>query len=99
MPASVQDPYSDAGLQFLYGQMMNQYAPPPAGFVNPATFVSNAPYTYTPPPANNLTLKTPVVDTTRPAPAPVTNYFTAPNGQVYASQDAYNAATANTGGG
>jgi hypothetical protein len=101
MPASVQDPYSDAGLQVLYGQMMNQYAPPPAGFVNPATFVSNAPYTYTPPPPNNLTLKTPVVDTANPAPAPapVTNYFTAPNGVLYASEAAYNAATANTGGG
>jgi hypothetical protein len=98
MPDSVQDPYSDAGLQFLYGQMMNQYAPPPVGQVNPATFVSNAPYTYTPPPQNNLTLKTPVVDSTKPV-APVNNYFTAPNGQVFASQDAYNASVSGSGGG
>jgi hypothetical protein len=77
--------------------MMNQYAPPPAGQVNPATFVSNAPYTYTPPPANNLTLKTPVVDTTKPA-TPVTNYFTAPNGVLYANEAAYNAANSRGGG-
>jgi len=70
MPASVQDPYSDAGLQFLYGQMMNQYAPPPAGQINPATFVSNAPYTYVPPPQTNLVLNAPIPDAARPAPAP-----------------------------
>jgi hypothetical protein len=68
LPASVQDPYSDAGLAFLYGQMMNQYAPAPPGQVNPATFVSNAPYTYIPPPPNNLTLQTPIPDAARPAP-------------------------------
>jgi hypothetical protein len=62
MPPSVQDPYSDAGLQFLYKNMMDQYGPPPAGFVNPATFVSNRPYTYVPPPVNNLVLNTPVAD-------------------------------------
>ena len=62
MPPSVQDPYSDAGLQFLYENMMNQYAPPPADFVNPGTFVSNRPYTYRPPPPNNLTLQTPIPD-------------------------------------
>jgi hypothetical protein len=68
MPASVQDPYSDAGLQFLYGQMMNQYAPQPASFVNPATFAPNSPYTYAPPPLNNLVLNTPIPDAARPAP-------------------------------
>ena len=104
MPASVQDPYSDAGLQFLYGQMMNQYAPPPADFVNPATFVSNAPYTYVPPPPNNLVLNAPVPDAAKPAapapaPAPSTDFYTAPSGQVYGSKAAYDAATANTGGG
>jgi hypothetical protein len=104
MPASVQDPYSDAGLQFLYGQMMNQYAPPPADFINPATFVSNAPYTYVPPPPNNLVLNAPVPDAAKPAapapaPAPSTDFYTAPSGQVYGSKAAYDAATANTGGG
>jgi hypothetical protein len=61
LPTSVRDPYSNEGLQFLYGQMMDQYGPPPSGFINPATFVSN-PYTYKPPPVNNLTLTTPIPD-------------------------------------
>jgi len=66
MPASVQDPYSDAGLQFLYGQMMNQYAPAPPGQVNPATFGFDRPYTYIPPPQNNLALNTPIADASKP---------------------------------
>jgi hypothetical protein len=66
MPASVQDPYSNEGLQFLYGNMMNQYAPPPADFVNPGTYVSE-PYRYTPPPQTNLVLNTPIPDATKPA--------------------------------
>jgi hypothetical protein len=67
LPASVQDPYSDAGLAFLYGNMMNQYAPAPPGQVNPATFTT-IPYSYTPPPPNNLTLQTPIPDAAKPAP-------------------------------
>jgi hypothetical protein len=66
MPPSVQDPYSDEGLQFLYKNMMDQYGPPPANFVNPANFVSE-PYRYIPPPQNNLTLKSPIPDATKPA--------------------------------
>jgi hypothetical protein len=66
MPNSVQDPYSNEGLQFLYSNMMNQYAPPPADFVNPATFVSNRPYVYRPPAPDNLTLNTPIVDASKP---------------------------------
>jgi hypothetical protein len=68
LPPSVRDPYSDEGLQFLYGQMMDQYGPPPEGFVNPATF-QNTPYTYKPPAPNNLVLNTPILDATKPAPA------------------------------
>jgi hypothetical protein len=71
MPASVRDPYSDEGLAFLYGQMMDQYAPAPPGQVNPATFVSNAPYTYIPPPINNLTLNNPISDASKPVLADV----------------------------
>ena len=67
MPPSVQDPYSDAGLQFLYGQMMNQYAPAPPGQPNPATFTNNPPVAYRPPPLNNLTLNTPIADASKPA--------------------------------
>ena len=71
MPASVQDPYSDAGLQFLYGQMMNQYAPAPPGQLNPATFTNNPPVAYRPPPQNNLVLNAPIPDAAKPAaPAP-----------------------------
>jgi len=66
MPPSVQDPYSDEGLQFLYKNMMDQYGPPPANFVNPANFVSE-PYRYIPPPQNNLVLNTPVADASKPA--------------------------------
>ena len=62
MPLSVQDPYSDAGLKVLYGQMMDQYGPPPANFVNPATFTPNRPYTYIPPTPDNLVLSTPIPD-------------------------------------
>lgn len=69
LPASVQDPYSDAGLAFLYGNMMNQYAPAPLGQVNPATFTSN-PFTYIPPPPNNLVLSRPIADAATPPPAP-----------------------------
>jgi hypothetical protein len=47
--------------------MMNQYAPPPADFVNPATFVSNRPYVYRPPAPDNLTLNAPVADASKPA--------------------------------
>jgi hypothetical protein len=61
LPDSVRDPYSNAGLEFLYGQMMDQYGPPPANFVNPATAVTN-PYTYRPPPVNNLVLGTSIPD-------------------------------------
>lgn len=70
LPASVQDPYSDAGLAFLYGNMMNQYAPAPLGQINPATFAT-VPFSYTPPPVNNLVLSRPIADaaTTPPAPA------------------------------
>jgi hypothetical protein len=75
MPASVQDPYSNEGLKFLYGNMMNQYATPPADFVNPGTYISE-PYRYIAPPQNNLVLNTPIVDASKPntpapAPAPV----------------------------
>jgi hypothetical protein len=66
MPNSVQDPYSNEGLQFLYSNMMNQYAPPPASFVNPATFVSNRPYVYRPPAPDNLVLNAPVADASKP---------------------------------
>jgi len=66
MPPSVQDPYSDEGLQFLYKNMMDQYGPPPANFVNPANFVSE-PYRYIPPPQNNLTLKSSIPDASKPA--------------------------------
>jgi len=66
MPPSVQDPYSDEGLQFLYKNMMDQYGPPPANFVNPANFVSE-PYRYIPPSQNNLTLKAPIPDASKPA--------------------------------
>jgi hypothetical protein len=101
LPASVRDPYSDEGLQFLYGQMMDQYGPPPEGFINPATF-KTVPYSYTPPPANNLTLQTPVPDAAQPAaPAPApdaSGYYTAPGGQLYASEAAYNASNPVAGG-
>jgi hypothetical protein len=66
LPDSVRDPYSDEGLKFLYGQMMDQYGPPPAGFINPATF-QTTPYTYKPPAPNNLVLNTPVADASKPA--------------------------------
>jgi hypothetical protein len=66
LPDSVRDPYSDAGLKFLYGQMMDQYGPPPSGFINPATF-QTTPYTYKPPAPNNLVLNTPVADASKPA--------------------------------
>jgi hypothetical protein len=83
LPDSVRDPYSNAGLEFLYGQMMDQYGPPPANFVNPATAVTN-PYTYRPPPVNNLVLGTPISDAARPAsasaPAPVVAADAAPTG-------------------
>jgi hypothetical protein len=69
MPPSVQDPYSDAGLKFLYENMMNQYGPPPADFVNPATFVSNKPYVYRPPAPDNLILNTPIPDASKVVPA------------------------------
>ena len=62
MPESVQDPYSDAGLKVLYGQMMNQYAPAPPGQMNPATFTPGPTYAYTPPAVNNLTLQNPIPD-------------------------------------
>jgi hypothetical protein len=48
MPASVRDPYSDEGLAFLYGQMMDQYNTQTPTQLNPAT----QPYigsTYKPP--------------------------------------------------
>lgn len=69
LPASVQDPYSDAGLAFLYGNMMNQYAPAPLGQINPATFAT-VPFSYTPPPVNNLVLSRPIADAATPPPAP-----------------------------
>jgi hypothetical protein len=53
LPPSVRDPYSDEGLKVLYGQMMDQYGPPPEGFINPATFVPE-PYTYKPPVSTTL---------------------------------------------
>ena len=62
MPDSVQNPYSDAGLAFLYGNMMNQYAPAPIGQMNPATFTPGPTYAYTPPAVNNLALQTPIPD-------------------------------------
>jgi hypothetical protein len=64
LPNSVRDPYSDEGLKFLYGQMMDQYGPPPAGFINPATF-QTTPYTYKPPLVDNLTLNTPIPDASK----------------------------------
>jgi hypothetical protein len=92
MPDSVQDPYSDAGLQFLYGNMMNQYAPRPADFVNPATFVANRPYTYRPPAQDNLVLNTPVADASKPATPAVVN------GGFQAVADAVAASPARAGG-
>jgi hypothetical protein len=49
LPASVRDPYSDEGLKVLYGQMMDQYGPPPEGTINPATEPYAGTYNYKPP--------------------------------------------------
>jgi hypothetical protein len=56
------DPYSNEGLRDLYGRMMDQYGPPPAGFINPAVAQPPNPFSYQPPAVNNLTLNTPVSD-------------------------------------
>ena len=98
LPASVRDPYSDEGLVFLYGQMMDQYGTRDPSRVNPAIAVPNAPpVPYQPPPPGNLALQTPISDAARPAPAPApdaSGFFTAPGGQIFASEAAYNASVA-----
>jgi hypothetical protein len=68
LPASVRDPYSMAGLEFLYGQMMDQYGTPPPGQVNPATLTNYPPVPYQPPPVNNLVLQNPIPNAAAPAP-------------------------------
>jgi hypothetical protein len=66
--------------------MMNQYAPPPADFVNPATFVSNKPYTYRPTAPNNLILDNPIPDAVTAATnANAKAVLDAQNAQVAAS--------------
>jgi hypothetical protein len=84
MPTSVQDPYSNEGLQFLYGNMMKQYATPPANFVNPGTFISE-PYRYVPPLQNNLVLNTPVADASKPVTPASTGSIYDTNGRVVQS--------------
>jgi len=66
MPESVSDPYSMAGLKTLYGQMMGQYSTTGAQTPNPYSFVPSNPFTYTPPPVNNLRLTTPIRDAAKP---------------------------------
>jgi hypothetical protein len=94
LPPSTRDPYSDEGLKVLYGNMMDQYGTRVPGQPNPAVISPYNPVPYTPPPVNNLTLQTPIVDAANPAPAPTpanTGFFTAPSGQIYASEAAYTA--------
>ena len=94
LPASTRDPYSDEGLKVLYGNMMDQYGTRVPGQPNPAVVSPYNPVPYTPPPVNNLTLQTPIPDAAKPAPAPTpatTGFFTAPNGQIFANEAAYQA--------
>jgi hypothetical protein len=100
LPASTRDPYSDEGLAFLYGQMMDQYGTRDPSRVNPAIAVPNAPpVPYQPPPPGNLALQTPIPDAAQPAApapaAPAGDYFAAPGGQLFANEAAYNASVAN----
>jgi hypothetical protein len=100
LPPSVRDPYSDEGLKILYSRMMDQYGTPPPGQVNPATLTNNPPVMYQPPPVNNLILDKPLADATKPAAAtPAGDYFTAPNGQIFSNEAAYNATVAPAQGG
>jgi hypothetical protein len=64
-------------------------------YSDPGTF-------YRPPSPNNLILTKPIVDAafTPPASTPAnTGFFTAPNGQLFANEAAYNASVANLQGG
>jgi hypothetical protein len=102
LPASTRDPYSDEGLKVLYGNMMDQYGTRTPGQPNPAVASPYDPVPYTPPPPNNLTLQTPIADAANPAPAPTpetTGFFTAPNGQIFSNEAAYNATVAPVQGG
>jgi hypothetical protein len=103
LPASTRDPYSDEGLAFLYGQMMDQYGTRDPSRVNPAIAAPNAPpVPYQPPPPGNLTLQTPIPDAAQPgtpAPASTEGFFTAPTGQIFSNEAAYNATVAPAQGG
>jgi hypothetical protein len=102
LPASTRDPYSDEGLAFLYGQMMDQYGTRTSGQPNPAVASPYDPVPYRPPPPGNLTLQTPIPDAAQPAaPAPApdaSGFFTAPTGQIFSNEAAYNASVAPAGG-
>lgn len=164
--AEVLDPFSDAGLKTLYGQMMDQYTKPPPpisdkdvrdivrkyvgngaevgrqlinagipmnqaisalqgypqltpeiinqsylggqalGAVSPPTldtqYMYSDPATYYKPLApNNLILSKPIVDAAFQTVAPPTanNFFTAPSGQIFANEAAYNASVGSAPGG
>jgi hypothetical protein len=103
LPASTRDPYSDEGLAFLYGQMMDQYGTRDPSRVNPAIAAPNAPpVPYQPPPPGNLALNTPIRDAAQPgtpAPASTEGFFTAPTGQIFSNEAAYNATVAPAQGG
>jgi hypothetical protein len=100
LPASARDPYSDEGLAFLYGQMMDQYGTRnPNNLINPAVAPYSPPVPYQPPVVNNSLLDRPIADATAPAPAaPAGDYFAAPNGAIFASEAAYNASVPAQGG-
>jgi hypothetical protein len=92
LPASTRDPYSMEGLEFLYGQMMDQYSVRDPNRVNPAVLTNNPPVPYQPPVVNNSLLNTPIPNAAQPAPAtPAGDYFAAPSGHIFASEAAYNA--------
>jgi hypothetical protein len=67
LPASTRDPYSMEGLEFLYGQMMDQYGTRNPNPVNPATAQYGLPVGYKPPLVNNLVFSTPIPDAASPA--------------------------------
>jgi len=80
---------------YIGGQALGTTPPPTLNtqynYSDPATY-------YRPPSPDNLVLTRPIVDAafTPPAPTPAnTALFAAPNGQMYASQAAYNAAVGN----
>jgi len=82
---------------YIGGQALGTTPPPTLNtqynYSDPGTY-------YRPPSPDNLVLTRPIVDAafTPPATAP-TGFFTAPSGQVYASQAAYDAAAGGGGGG